>query len=295
MTAVKLPGRPPAPALLSAPPGPSGEVVEPAARPAAGSAAASYKSPLPPVVGAATPKLSVIVPVYNERNTLRELLERVRARPLTWQGGAVELEIVVVDDCSNDGGVDFLEQRESRDAFPEVRLIRHERNRGKGAAIRSGLTHATGGVVLIQDADLEYDPADYPNLIAPILEGRTRVVYGSRFLGRPLLAPLPGMHPANWLANKALSWTASALFARRVTDEATCYKVMERTLVDELALRAERFDICPEITSKVLRRGYRIVEVPIAYRGRGGTEGKKIRWTDAFHAWFTLLRYRLAN
>jgi hypothetical protein len=103
------------------------------------------------------------------------------------------------------------------------------------------------------------------------------------------------MHPANWLANKLLSWTASILFIRRVTDEATCYKVLDRSLVDELRLRAERFDICPEITSKILRRGYGIVEVPIAYRGRGGNEGKKIRWTDAFHAWFTLVRYRLAD
>jgi glycosyltransferase involved in cell wall biosynthesis len=250
---------------------------------------------LPPIAAGAAARLSVIVPVYNERNTLRALLERARAQPLTWQGRQVELEIIVVDDCSNDGGVDFLERPASRDAFPEVRLIRHARNRGKGAAIRTGLAYATGTVVLIQDADLEYDPADYPHLIGPILEGRARVVYGSRFLGRPPLSRPSGMHPANWVANKLLSWTASALFIRRVTDEATCYKVMDRSLVDELALRAERFDICPEITSKVLRRGYRIVEVPIVYRGRGGNEGKKIRWTDAFHAWLTLLRYRLAD
>jgi glycosyltransferase involved in cell wall biosynthesis len=275
MTAVKL--------AQSAAPQPSGSVASP------------HTPPLPPVAVGAAARLSVIVPVYNERNTLRELLERVRAQPLAWQGRPVELEVVVVDDCSNDGGVDFLELPESRQAFPEVRLVRHERNRGKGAAIRTGLSYATGDVVLIQDADLEYDPGDYPRLIAPILEGGTRVVYGSRFLGQRALVPLTGMHPANWLANKLLSWTASILFARRVTDEATCYKVMDRTLVDELRLRAERFDICPEITSKVLRRGERIVEVPIAYRGRGSNEGKKIRWTDAFHAWLTLLRYRFAD
>jgi glycosyltransferase involved in cell wall biosynthesis len=286
VTAVKLPKRAPA-----RPPA----IVESCPPLAAGSAASPHTPPLPPVASSAAARLSVIIPVYNERNTLRELLERVRAQPLTWQDRPVELEVVVVDDCSNDGGVDFLERPESRAGFPEVRLIRHQRNRGKGAAIRTGLFYATGNVVLIQDADLEYDPADYPDLIAPILEGRTRVVYGTRFLGRPPLSRLPGMHPANWLANKLLSWTASALFARRVTDEATCYKVMDRALIDELALRAERFDICPEITSKVLRRGYRIVEVPIVYRGRGGNEGKKIRWTDAFHAWFTLLRYRLSN
>ena len=248
--------------------------------------------PLPPVAATAAARLSVIIPVYNEKNTLRELLERVRTQGLAWRERPVELEIVVVDDCSNDGGVDFLELDESRTVFPEVRLIRHPANRGKGAAIRTGLRHATGTVVLIQDADLEYDPADYPQLLAPILEGRARVVYGSRFAGRGALARLPGMHPANWLANKLLSWTASLLFFRTVTDEATCYKVMERSLVNELHLRAERFDFCPEVTSKVLRRGHTIVEVPITYRGRGTNDGKKIRWTDAFHAWWTLLRYR---
>lgn len=256
------------------------------------SAASPATPPLPPVAATAAARLSVIVPVYNEKNTLHELLERVRGQSLAWRGRPVELEVIVVDDCSNDGGVDFLEVPESRRAFPEVRLIRHPQNRGKGAAIRTGLRHASGNVVLIQDADLEYDPADYTHLVAPILEGKTRVVYGSRFAGRGLLSPLPGMHPANWLANKLLSLTASLLFARTITDEATCYKVMERALVDELQLRSERFDFCPEVTSKVLRRGYQIVEVPVAYRGRGTNEGKKIRWTDAFHAWWTLLRYR---
>ena len=251
--------------------------------------------PLPPVAATAAARLSVIIPVYNERNTLRELLERVRTQGIAWQERPVELEIVVVDDCSNDGGVDFLELDENRKAFPEVRLIRHPANRGKGAAIRTGLRHATGNVVLIQDADLEYDPADYARLLAPILDGRARVVYGSRFAGRGPLARLPGMRPANWLANKLLSWTASLLFLRVVTDEATCYKVMERSLVDELHLRAERFDFCPEVTSKLLRRGHTIVEVPIAYHGRGTNDGKKIRWTDAFHAWWALLRYRFSD
>jgi glycosyltransferase involved in cell wall biosynthesis len=259
---------------------------------------ASAASPLPPVAPiavAAAARLSVIVPVYNERNTLRELLERVHGQRLSWQGRSVELEVVVVDDCSNDGGVDFLEHEESRCAFPEVRLVRHQVNRGKGAAIRTGLAHASGNVVLIQDADLEYDPADYPQLLAPILEGRSRVVYGSRFAGYGWFSPLPGMHPANWLANKILSLTASLLFLTPVTDEATCFKVLDRALIQELDLRANRFDFCPEVTSKLLRRGHRIVEVPIAYRGRGTNEGKKIRWTDAFHAWWTLIRYRFGD
>ena len=260
-----------------------------------GAVASPATPPLPPVGAGVAARLSVIVPVYNEKNTLRELLDRVRAQTLAWQGSPVELEVVVVDDCSNDGGVDFLERPESHQAFPEVRLIRHAQNRGKGAAIRTGLDHASGNVVLIQDADLEYEPADYPRLLAPVLAGQARVVYGSRFLGRPPLARPPGMHPANWLANKLLSWTASLIFWRRITDEATCYKVLDRRLVDELDLRAERFDICPELTAKVLRRGHRIVEVPIAYHGRGSNEGKKIRWTDAFHAWFTLVRYRFVD
>jgi len=239
-------------------------------------------------------RLSVIVPVYNERNTLPELLERVQAQRLSWQGTPLAVEVIVVDDCSNDGGVDFLELPAGREAFPGVRLVRHERNRGKGAAIRSGLLAASGDVVLIQDADLEYDPTEYTGLLAPVLAAEARVVYGSRFLGRGPFARPPGMHPANWLANRLLSWTASALYLRRVTDEATCYKVLDRRLMCELDLESERFDICPEITAKVLRRGLRIREVPIGYHGRGTNDGKKIRWTDAFHAWWTLVRYRFS-
>jgi glycosyltransferase involved in cell wall biosynthesis len=240
-------------------------------------------------------RLTVVVPVYNERNTLPDLLARVQAQRLHWNGTPLALEVIVVDDCSNDGGVDFLVRPDGQAAFPAVRLIRHLHNQGKGAAIHTGLTAATGDVILIQDADLEYDPADYAALVAPILDGRARVVYGSRFLGRGTLSRPPGMHPANWLANKLLSWTASALFVRRVTDEATCYKVMDRRLMLDLGLQSRRFDICPEITSKVLRRGHRIYEVPIAYHGRGSNDGKKIRWTDAFRAWFTLLRFRFRD
>ncbi len=245
--------------------------------------------------GTAQRRLTVVVPVYNERNTLPALLSRVQAQRLTWRDSPVALEVVVVDDCSNDGGVDFLDQPTGKATFPAVRLIRHTHNQGKGAAIHTGLMASSGDIVLIQDADLEYDPADYAALVAPILDGRARVVYGSRFLGRGVLSRPPGMHPANWLANKLLSWTASALFVRRVTDEATCYKVMDRRLMLDLDLRSRRFDICPEITSKVLRRGHRIHEVPIAYHGRGSNDGKKIRWTDAFWAWFALLRFRLRD
>ena len=235
------------------------------------------------------------MPVYNERNTLRPLLERVRAQEILWHGKTVPVEVLVIDDHSNDGGVDFLDGPDGHDRYPGVRLIRHPRNRGKGAAIRTGLAHVTGTIVIIQDADLEYDPCDYAALVAPILAGHARVVYGSRFLGLGSLGRPVGMHPTNWVANKVLSWTASLLFLRRVSDEATCYKVFDATLLPTLDLRAERFEFCPEVTSKVLRRGIPIIEVPISYHGRGGNEGKKIRWPDAFQAWFTLVRFWLRD
>lgn len=240
-------------------------------------------------------RVAVIVPVYNERNTLRALLDRVRAQRILWHGASIPIDVVVVDDCSNDGGVDFLDGPEGHALYPEVSLVRHARNRGKGAAIRTGLGHVSGTIVIVQDADLEYDPGDYATLVAPILANTARVVYGSRFLGLGPLGRPSGMHPTNWVANKILSWTASLLFLRRVTDEATCYKVFDASLLPGLALRSERFEFCPEVTSKVLRRGIPIVEVPISYHGRNGNEGKKIRWPDAFRAWFTLVRYWLRD
>lgn len=252
-------------------------------------------SPGATATGRPDARVSVVVPVYNERNTLRALLDRVRAQRLVWHGAAIPLEVVVIDDSSNDGGVDFLDGPEGQAAYPEVRVVRHARNRGKGAAIRTGLAHVTGTIVIIQDADLEYDPDDYAALVAPILAGTARVVYGSRFLGIGPMARPTGMHPTNWIANKVLSWTTSLLFRRRVTDEATCYKVFDASLLPGLDIRAERFEFCPEVTAKVLRRGLPLVEVPISYRGRGGNEGKKIRWPDAFQAWFTLVRYWLRD
>lgn len=228
-------------------------------------------------------KLSVIMPVYNEEATIDEVVGRVRAVDL----GDVEQELVIIDDSSTDGTPDRLMAYEGA---PDVRVFRHPVNRGKGGAIRTGIGHVTGDMVIIQDADLEYDPEEYPRLIAPILSGRADVVYGSRFMGT-----VENMAFPNWLANKILSWAATLLFARRITDEATCYKVFRTDLLTSLELRCERFEFCPEVTAKALRRHYRLVEVPISYRARTVEAGKKIRAADGLDALWTLIRYRFAR
>ena len=225
-------------------------------------------------------KLSVIVPVHNEESTIDELIRQVRAVDL----GEVEREIVVVDDASTDGTPARLEAYRGD---PGITLLRHEANRGKGAGIRTGLASATGDIVIIQDADLEYDPADYPRLIEPIVTGRADVVFGSRFRGS-----CENMAFKNWLANKILAWSATMLFGKRVTDEATCYKAFRAGVLRSFDLECERFEFCPEVTAKTLRRGYRLVEVPINYRARTVEEGKKIRAADGLEAIWTLVRFR---
>ena len=228
-------------------------------------------------------KLSVIMPVHNEEATIDEVVGKVRAVDL----GDVEHELVIVDDASTDTTPARLAAYEGA---PDVRVFRHPANRGKGGAIRTGIAHVTGDMVIIQDADLEYDPGDYPRLIGPILAGEADVVYGSRFMGT-----VENMAFLNWLANKILSWTATVLFARRITDEATCYKVFKTDVLTSLELRCERFEFCPEVTAKALRGHYRLVEVPISYRARTVEAGKKIRATDGLEALWTLLRYRFAR
>jgi dolichol-phosphate mannosyltransferase len=219
-------------------------------------------------------KLSVIVPACNERETIVEALRRVKAAP-------GEKEIIVVDDGSTDGTRELLE------ADPDIRLICHPKNQGKGAAIRTALAAATGDVVIIQDADLEYDPADYAALVDPIRRGEARAVYGSRFLrGRP------DMRWPNYLCNRLLALAANLLYGAGITDEATCYKAFDAGLIRDLPLRCERFEFCPEVTAKVRRRGVRIHEVPIRYTARSFDAGKKIRAWDAVEAFWTLLRYR---
>jgi dolichol-phosphate mannosyltransferase len=222
----------------------------------------------------ATAKLSVVMPVYNERETITEALRRVKAVP-------GEKEIVVVDDASTDG------TRELLAADPDIRLLSHAKNQGKGAAIRTALAVVSGDVVIIQDADLEYDPSDYPLLVDPIRRGEARVVYGSRFRhGRP------AMRWPHRLCNRLLAFAANLLYGAGITDEATCYKAFDAALLRELPLVCRRFEFCPEVTAKVRRRGVRIHEVPIHYTARTFDAGKKIRAWDAVEAFWTLLRYR---
>ena len=228
-------------------------------------------------------KLSVVVPVFNERNTLVEILRRMRAVELP---DSIEREIIVVDDGSDDGTRDVLKQL----GDSTVRIIMHERNRGKGAAVRTGVANATGEYVLVQDADLEYDPEDWPKLLNPVLRGRTRVVYGSRFTGERR-----NMLFLHWIGNRFLSFVTNVLYNTTLSDMETCYKVLDRRLFDDLSLSADRFDIEPEITAKILKRGIRIYEVPISYAGREFDEGKKITWRDGFAALWTLVKYRFRD
>ena len=228
-------------------------------------------------------KLSVIVPVLNERNTVAEILRRMRAVELP---GGLDLEIIVVDDGSTDGSLDVLHQLHDS----TVRVITHPTNRGKGTAVRTGFAHSTGDLILIQDADLEYDPEDWPKLIAPVLRGRALVVYGSRFTGERR-----NMLFFHWVGNRFLSLVTNVLYNTTLSDMETCYKLIARSVLESLDLRAEHFDIEPEITAKVLRRHIRIYEVPISYTGREFDEGKKISWRDGFAALWMLLKCRVAD
>jgi dolichol-phosphate mannosyltransferase len=230
--------------------------------------------------------LSIVIPVYNEENTIREVLTRIHDVALP---PGVEHEVIVVDDGSSDGTSAILAELQ---ASGEMILEVHAGvvNFGKGAATRIGIARARGDIILIQDADMEYDPADYPALLAPVLAGQAEVVYGSRFLGTA-----ENMAPANLLANKILTFAANVLYRARLTDEATCYKVFRADVIKSLPLRCTRFEFCPEVTAKLRKRGHEIVEVPIRYKARGTNEGKKISWVDGFSAIWTLVRYRFGD
>jgi glycosyltransferase involved in cell wall biosynthesis len=229
--------------------------------------------------------LSVVVPVYNERDTLAEIVRQIRAVDLDALG--LRKEIVLVDDGSTDGTRDLLPGLAE---LPGVRVLLQPRNRGKGAAVRAGIEKARGDLILVQDADLEYDPRDYPVLLRPILEGRSKVVYGSRFLGEH-----KAMYFWHQVGNKTLTTIANILYDSTMTDMETCYKLCTAEVARSFTLREKRWGFDPEFTAKILKRGHRIYEVPISYNGREFEEGKKISWRDAFVVVGALLRYRFTE
>jgi glycosyltransferase involved in cell wall biosynthesis len=224
-----------------------------------------------------SPILSVVMPVYNERDTIDEIVSRVLAIPM-------RVELVVVDDCSTDGTRARLHQLQEQFGF---RLLLQPRNHGKGAALRRGFASVTGDIVAIQDADLEYSPEEFPMLSELIIDGRADVVYGSRFLGRHRVFLF-----THYLGNRVLTLVTNVLYNTMLSDMETCYKVMRREVLEGLDLRSNGFGIEPEITAKIFKRGYRVYEVPITYDGRGYDEGKKITWRDGVVALWVLLRYR---
>jgi glycosyltransferase involved in cell wall biosynthesis len=239
-------------------------------------------------------KLSVIMPIYNEAATVEEIVRRVRVVRLAVPVGygerngqviVLEREVVLVDDGSTDGTRDVLRSLEGES---DVVVVFHEQNQGKGAAVRTGLDHASGDIFIVQDADLEYDPRDYAALLQPILEGRTQVVYGSRFRGGPTKA----MFFWHMVGNRLLTLVTNILYDSILTDMETCYKMFTREVARQLRLTERGWGFDPEITAQILRRGYRIYEVPITYTGREFAEGKKISWRDAFTVLRTLLRCR---
>ncbi len=226
-------------------------------------------------------KLSVIIPVYNEVENIKEILKRVKATKKA-------SEIVVVDDGSQDGTRDLLKELDGKE---KVRVILHEKNQGKGAAVRTGLDAAAGEILLIQDADLEYDPRDYGLLLQPLEEGIADVVYGSRFLGGPRRVTMFW----HMVANRLLTFMTNILYDTILSDMETGYKVFRRKVVEGMNLRSKRFDFEPEFTAKVLKRHYRIYEVPISFNPRDYSQGKKIKLKDAFEAVWTLLKYRFVE
>lgn len=227
-------------------------------------------------------KLSVVIPIYNERELLPVVMQRLRKVKFP-----LPVEFILVDDFSKDGTRDWL--RENMEGQPDVQVLYHKRNFGKGAALRTGFKRATGDIIIVQDADLEYDPEEIPSIIKPIMEKRCRVSYGSRFMGR---TPT-GMRLPNYVANRLLAWMVILMFGQVITDEATAYKAFDAEVLRGLNLKCQRFEFCPEVTAKVLMKGERIHEVPVTFFARTFAEGKKIGLKDFFEAVYTLVRCRV--
>ena len=224
--------------------------------------------------------LSILIPVFNEVNTIEKILEKIHAVQLP-------KEIILVDDFSTDGTRDILKSHEEK---PGIKILYHDRNRGKGAALRTALEHLSGTHVIIQDADLEYDPDDYPVMLRPMIESEADVVYGSRFLGSRRVFLY-----SHYVGNRFLTGLTNVLYGCTLTDMETCYKCFRREVFDKVKLRSDRFNIEPEITAKVLKNKFKLYEVPIRYSGRDFDEGKKITWRDGFSAIWALIKFRFVD
>mgnify|MGYP001434965879 CR=1 FL=1 len=230
-------------------------------------------------------KLSIIIPAYNEEKTILEVISRVKKTKLK----NIIKEIIIVDDFSADNTKKILSNLKDS----SIKIFFHQKNQGKGSAIRTGLKHATGDIILIQDADLEYDPAEYQKLLKPIIENKTMIVYGSRL--ETIRKDLKNMYKLHYIGNAFLTAVTNLLYGSKITDMETCYKVFKKEVIKNIKLKAKRFDFEPEITAKILKKGCKIVEIPINFKGRRFDEGKKITWVDGIKALYYLIKYRFID